>query len=161
MRYKVISPHNIILTYLFHYGISIPLFIALLLSNDTSTGGRIIRFAFLVFTAAFMSPWAFGKCWPTLFHTIEISEKGLEYNSGKNVFRMNWDEVQQIIVLPDKYGRMTGNCFICFFSDECKTFNLQGCNDFNSKMIGVQYRKKVAEVIREYTDMPIELLDRI
>ncbi len=61
---------------------------------------------------------------------------------------------------PDRYGRFTKNCFICFSADEAFRA-IRGRDDFSARIFGLQYRRGLPELIERYGNKQVEGLEQI
>lgn len=159
MNMSVIRPSNIIKIYCFNYIFIMPFFIVMLvmdnLGRDHSYIEAIIRWFLIIFIFCIfilMPVWN-GK-WGFAAMRFKINEIGVAYIKRNTCYYLKWDEIEYIILYPDQYGRMTKNCLICFVADKVPPM-LNGYKDFNERAFGVQWRKGLEEIIREYTDKPI------
>jgi hypothetical protein len=106
--------------------------------------------------------WLIAPVWitrygfPSLKFTVD--EQGVSYIMRKQTYRLDWDEVRHVILYPDRYGRLTKNCFICFVADETPPL-INSREQFNERVFGVQYRKGLPEYISKYCDKPIQGLE--
>jgi hypothetical protein len=104
-----------------------------------------------------LSPvWITKYGFPSLRFTID--EDGVSYIMRKCTYHLNWDEIRYVILYPDRYGRFTKNCFICFVADEFPPI-ISGREQFSDRVFGVQYRKGLPEYIGRYCDKPIQGLE--
>ena len=160
MNTTVINPILIIKIYLANYLVSIPLLFMILYTGNWgrnySGHDSISRWSFiaLVFVFCILMPVWNGK-WGFASMKAKIDSRGVTYTTSKDCFIVDWDKVQYIILYPDRYGRITKNCFICFVAAERPPL-FNGYKDFNMEFIGIQWRKGLEETIREYTDKPIQ-----
>lgn len=103
-----------------------------------------IRFIIKVFTGCYT-------------HLFIINQYGVEYIIRKESFKLKWEDISYIHIIPNKYGRMNKSSFICFNSGAIEIEReISGVKDFNNTFFGVQYRDIIVEQIRKYTDMPIQ-----
>ena len=158
MEIPVLSPSFRLRVYLTNYVISVPLLVAMLASSggerEPSLFGDIMwwGFMFVLFAYSILMP-VWSKIWGASSMRFRIDHTGVTYIKRKTSYYMKWDDVQYIILYPDAYGRITKNCYICFFSDKTRpTLTKKG---FKEGAFGVQWRKGLEEIIREYTDKPI------
>ncbi len=158
MEIPVLSPSFRLRVYLTSYIISVPFLIAMLAADGGSLGHslieEIIRWSliFVVFAYGILMP-VWSRIWGASSMRFRIDHTGVTYIKRKTSYYMKWEDVQYIILYPDAYGRITKNCYICFFSDKTRpTLTKKG---FKEDAFGVQWRKGLEEIIREYTDKPI------
>ncbi len=160
MEIPVIRPSLKYLIYIVNYIISTPIFIIMLAiymgGRKYSTIEEIIYWSFMliIFSGCILFPLWNGR-WGYSSMKFRIDRNGVTYIKRKRYYHMKWDEIQNIIFYPDAYGRITKNCFICFIADKVPPL-LTGYENFGEGAFGVQWRKGLEEIIREYTDKPIQ-----
>lgn len=146
--------------YLANYLVTIPLFIAMLLTDGGDKSYSLVEdimwwgfVSFIFFVFILMPIW--NRIWGSASMKFRIDSTGVTYIKRRTSYHIEWGDVQYIIFYPDRLGRITKNCFICFVSDKVPPI-LTGYRDFKEGAFGVQWRKGLEETIKEYTDKPIQ-----
>lgn len=93
--------------------------------------------------------------------SFTIDNNGVTYSDRKKQIFIPWERVTLITVVPDKLFRFKKQCLICFLTIEGIPIGVFSNTDFNENVIGVQYRKGIVPIIKQYTDMPIKFIERI
>ena len=109
---------------------------------------------FAVLSPIFIEKYSFGAEW---FH---LDASGVSYVTRKVNFHLDWAQVLHIYISPDRYGRFTKNCFICFYAEEVPRW-MPMRSDYSPTAFGLQYRKGLPEIIAQYCSLPIENLEAI
>ena len=163
MNLRVISPRLRFRIYFLIELLALPmlgLFVYIGFSPEDPTF-EVISWIFLIALQLFvaLSPlliekYSFGAEW---FH---LDASGVTYVSRKVNYHLDWAQVQHICISPDRYGRFTKNCFICFYAEEVPRW-MPMRSDYSPTAFGLQYRKGLPEIIAQYCSLPIENLDAI
>ena len=161
MKLPVIKTSLTVTIYFAIYLFVLPLFVLILaagIGRGTNLFEEISWWFLLVSTGGILlSPvWITKYGFPSL--RFAIDEDGVSYITRKCTFHLKWDEIPYIILYPDRYGRFTKNCFICFVADEVSPL-ISSREQFNASAFGVQYRKWLPEYIGKYCDKPIQGLE--
>ena len=161
MRIPVVKISITITIYLIIYLLVLPFFILIVavgVGRSSSLFEEISWWFLLVSTGGMLlSPvWISRYGFPSL--RFGIDEHGVSYIMRKCSYHLNWDEIRYVILYPDRYGRFTKNCFICFVADEFPPL-ISGREQFSASVFGVQYRKGLTEYIGKYCDKPIQGLE--
>ena len=163
MNLRVISPRLRFRIYFLIELLALPmlgLFVYVGFSPEDSTF-EVVSWIFLIALQLFvaLSPlliekYSFGAEW---FH---LDASGVTHVSRKATYHLDWAQVQHIWISPDRYGRFTKNCFICFYAEEVPRW-MPMRSDYSPTAFGLQYRKGLPEIIAQYCSLPIENLDAI
>ncbi len=89
-----------------------------------------------------------------------ITKRGVRYQKRGLVYRLAWEEIQHIALCTNLYGRVSSRCYLVFYGDENPRL-ITGRSEFHPLAFGVQYRKGLSAAIRQYTDLPIENMEKI
>lgn len=160
MDIPVVKTSIMLRIYLANYLVTVPLFIAMLLTDGGNRRYSLVEdimwwgFVLFIFLVFILMP-IWNRMWGSASMRFRIDQTGVTYIKRKTSYHMEWEDMQYIILYPDRYGRITKNCFICFVAAERPPL-FNGYKDFNVEFIGVQWRKGLEETIREYTNKPIQ-----
>ena len=163
MNLRVISPRLRFRIYFLIELLALPmlgLFVYVGFSPEDSTF-EVVSWIFLIALQLFvaLSPlliekYSFGAEW---FH---LDASGVSYVTRKVNYHLDWAQVQHICISPDRYGRFTKNCFICFYAEEVPRW-MPMRSDYSPTAFGLQYRKGLPEIIAQYCSLPIENLEAV
>ena len=158
MKFRVVKPIYNTVFFLMLAFISAPLLYVVFIRSIAleSTFGRIV--SRIVISATCFSAMAY-PIWNEVFgfgsYRFLIDKTGVTYKTRRNEFHLNWRDIRHIAVNPDRYGRVTRNCYICFISDDFSK-RMENIGDFDERLFGAHHRRSFVKAIRKYTDIPIE-----
>ena len=98
----------------------------------------------------------------TLQNRVIISPMGVAYRKQKKEYTLAWEDVDKIFVMPNRYGIYNKSATICFLrkgSDE--SVITADMKKFGANFFGIQYRKRVVTVIRNYWDGRIWDIEKV
>ena len=163
MNLRVISPRLRFRIYFLIEMISVPFFLMTIYgglpSFDSTFEFVSWLFVVLVFLFAVLSPLLIEK-FDFGSERFLLDASGVSYVTRKVNYHLDWAQVQHICISPDRYGRFTKNCFICFYAEEVPRW-MPMRSDYSPTAFGLQYRKGLPEIIAQYCSLPIENLDAI
>jgi hypothetical protein len=163
MKLRVVSPLETIVKYALTelFGIA---FFLLVLRNlspyqyfsvmQTLQYGLLIVVVFFLLLPVFVELFGFGAA------RLVLSGRGVIYKTRGMKYKLNWDEVERVILSPDLYAQVTKRSYIVFYADETPAL-VRNRSEFHPRAIGLQYRKGLPKVIAQYCDLEIENLNRI
>ena len=163
MNLRVISPRLRFRIYFLIEMISVPFFLMTLYgglpSFDSTFEFVSWLFVVLVFLFAVLSPLLIEK-FDFGSERFLLDASGVSYVTRKVNYHLDWAQVQHICISPDRYGRFTKNCFICFYAEEFPRW-MPMRSDYSPTAFGLQYRKGLPEAIAQYCSLPIENLEAV
>ena len=163
MRLRVISPRLRVTIYFLIELIVLPFFVLTIYGGVPSYESTIefiswlfvfLLFLFWLLSPFFMEKFGLGSEW------FMIDASGVTYTSRKATYHLDWEQVNHIMLSPDRNGRTTKNCFICFYAEEVPRW-MPMRTDYTATAFGVQYRKGLPEIIAQYCGKEIYNLDAI
>jgi hypothetical protein len=113
-----------------------------------------LLFFFWLLSPIFLEIFGLGSEW------FILDASGVTYTTRKVMYHLDWTQVNHIMLSPDRYGRTTKNCFICFYAEEVPRW-MPMRSDYTSTAFGIQYRKGLPEAIAKYCDLPIENIEAV
>ena len=163
MKMRAVSPRTTILTYGLIELFAISFFL-LILTNLTPykyfSVMQVLQYGLLVVVGVFILIPFFLEFFGFGSYRFRISEKGVTYSARKTRYRLSWEEIHHIALIPDLLGQTTKKSYICFFADD-QPRRVSGRAEFSRSAFGAQYRKGLPELIAKYSDLPIENLETI
>lgn len=91
-----------------------------------------------------------------------IDSEGVSYIKKRNVrFTIRWEKVAVIALAPDGCGHYSTKSFVIFAIRDDALLLLSNRDHYNEDVVGVQYRKGLVDLIKQYTDIPIRFIDTI
>ena len=163
MKFRVVKPIFNTVLFIVFILISIPLLYVVASPSMVIDNSLINGISDLIIYATCFSAVAF-PIWIEIFgygsYRFLINESGVTYITKKDEFHLDWRDIRHIAVNPDRYGRITRNCYICFISDDFPK-RVENIGDFDERLFGAHYRKSLVKAIRQYTVIPIEGLEYV
>lgn len=90
-----------------------------------------------------------------------IDSNGVMYYTKRKRFYLHWEEIQHIVLYPDRLNRYKKHCFVCFIATRELPICLYDWHDYNETAFGIQYRPELVGKIEEFSGKKVELIDRI
>lgn len=134
------------------------LFVFAKINNDDRMSDELLVFMglFLLLYLGCLIKYIWDQIFGIYSHVVIIDEKGLEYHKRKEIYRLPWNEIRDIYIYPNTYGRLNKSSIVCFITDGQHPLILKGVKQFHERFFGVQYREKVILEIRKYWSKPIQ-----
>lgn len=89
-----------------------------------------------------------------------IDADGVLYYTKRKRFYLRWEEIQHVVLYPDRLGRFKKHCFVCFIATRELPICLYDWHDYSEAAFGIQYRPELVKKIEELGGK-VELIDRI
>lgn len=158
---RVLKPSILAVKYGLWVAMLIPFLIIMAMNTRTEPEQVIANNGLLVFFGFCLlaTPFYYVRCEDSA--KCFIGSEGVTFISQRRRLFLSWQDIVLISVVPDRYGRITKNCFIMFMTAEGVYPTDSGIHSFSKNMIGIQYRKQLPARIAQYTDMPIRRVDNL